>query len=762
MYQYQQWVIVVALLWSLVSNGYAFEAWTIKEIQVAGLKRIAVGTVFNYLPLKVGEMVDEDKTSLALSALFKTELFKDIRLERQGDTLIVRVEERPTIASITFKGNKDIETEELTKALKGIGFSEGRVFNRSLLDKVELELQRQYFSLGKYAVQLKSTVTPQTLNRVNIEIAIVEGAVASIRQIKIVGNQTFSDKVLLGEMALRPKKWFHFFSSSDRYDKQKLAGDLETLRSYYQDRGYVNFAIDSTQVTMTPDKQEVYITINLTEGDQYTVSDIKLVGNLILAQDELMSKVSVKPNNLFSRKEVTASVEALVERLGNEGYAFTNINPVPDVNAVNKTVAINFFIDPGKRIYVRRINFAGNNKTRDEVLRREMRQMEGGWLSTEKVKRSRVRLERLNYFDSVDVETPLVPGTNDQVDVNYTIVERPSGNLMAGVGFSQTQGFLFNASIEQDNFFGTGKRLGLDFNNSQVSTVYRFSYFNPYINIDGVSRGFSLFYRTTDAEEANLSRYTTDVYGTTLNYGIPLTEYNRINLGFDFDNTVLNTTDYTAEEVYQFIDRHGDEYQSYRLSTSWARDTRNHPLFPDYGMLQSFSAEVAIPGSDLTFYKVNYRQQWLFSLIKDYTLLIKGDIGYGKGYGDSEELPFFENYTAGGPRTVRGFKENTLGPLDSNGRPFGGNLRVVSNIEMILPVPFAQKARAFRMSAFFDIGNVYGNQEDFDASLLRYSTGVAAIWFSPIGIMNFSFSKPLKVKEGDQTQMFQFTVGTTF
>jgi outer membrane protein insertion porin family len=740
----------------------AFEAFVIEDIKLEGLRRISAGTVFNYLPVKLGENFSPARGGDAISALFKTGFFKDIRLERDGNVLIVVVTERPAISKITFKGNTDIEIEELTQALKNIGFAEGRVFNRSLLEQVKLELQRLYFNLGKYAVLIESTVTPLSRNRVGVQIDISEGVVAKIHQITFVGNQSTSDEDLFDEMKLSTGGWFSFFTKDNQYSKLQLAADLEALRSYYLDRGYINFNVVSTQVSITPNLKEVYITINIEECDKYTVSSVQLIGNLIVPKAELFDKIIIKAGSLFSRKKLSKSKEIISERIGDEGYAFANINAVPEIDSKNKTVSLSFFVDPGKRVYVRRINFKGNIKTRDEVLRREMRQMEGGFLSTKKIKRSLTRLERLNFFDEVTIETPRIPGTSDLVDVNYTVVERPSGNLLAGVGYSQTQKVVFNASIVQENFLGSGNRVGLTFNNSKVQTVYRFSYFNPYTTIDGVSRGFNIFYRSTDAEQANLSRYTMDRYGTSLNYGLPFTEFNYFNIGGAFDNTTLNTTQFSAEEVFDFIEANGNNYLSYRLTTSIRHDTRNRALFPDRGTLYSLSAQVALPFSDLSYYKVSYRHQWLYPLVKDYTFLLTGHVAYGDGFGNDENLPFFENYTAGGPRTVRGFRENTLGPLDSNWRPLGGDLKVVGNAEVILPIPFTKNVRSFRLSAFVDIGNVYGTGENFDTSQLRYSTGLSAIWLSPLGALSFSLAKPLNNEDGDQVEMFQFTIGRTF
>jgi len=753
-------LLLLIILWHPVAQ--AFESFIIKDIRLKGLRRIEAGTVFNYLPVTVGQRFSQEQAKTAISILFKTGFFKDVRLERDDNILIVRVKERPAISKLTFTGNEEIETEELIRSLKTIGFAKGRLFNRSLLEKVKLELQRQYFDLGRYAVQVKSTVTPLSRNRVAIEIDISEGAVARIKQINFVGNHTISDDELLDEMKSSTTGWFSFITDSDKYSRPKLAADMEAIRSYYFDRGYINFNLDSTQVSITPDKKEVYITINLTEGDKYTISQVKLLGNFSVPKAELLDKISIKAGDRFSRKQIIKSQEAIKERIGDDGYYFANINAAPDIDSDKKTVALSFYVDQGKRVYVRRINFKGNTRTRDEVLRREMRQMEGGWISTRDVKRSLTRLERLGYFEDVKVETPRVPNTDDQVDINYTVVEKPSSNIMASIGYAQTQGIVFNGSFNQDNFLGSGKRVGLTFNNSDVNTTYSFSYFNPYLTIDGVSRGFKLFYRSTDAEEANLSRYTTDAYGATVNYGLPITEYSNISFGAAFDHTKLKTTKSTAQEVFNFIEANGDSYDSYRLNARLRYDTRNRALFPSEGTLQSIRAELALPFSDLSYYKLTSRHQLLYPFTTDYIFLFKGQLGFGEGYGDDDNLPFFENFTAGGPRTIRGFRENALGPLDSEGRPFGGNLKVVGNAELIMPLPFLENARAFRFSAFVDVGNVYGTGEEFYNSQLRYSTGLSLIALTPLGLLSFSYAIPLKSQDGDKLERFQFTIGTTF
>lgn len=742
-----------------LTQAWAFEPFVIKDIRVEGLQRISAGTVFNYLPAKVGDKVDDARAAEAIRALFKTGFFKDVRLERQGDVLVVSVVERPAIADIKFTGNKDIETDKLKKSLKDVGFAEGQAFDRSLLDKVEQELQRQYFSQGKYGVKIKTVVTPLERNRVGIAINISEGKVARIKRINIVGNHAFKDSELLDQFQLTGPTTFSFYSGADQYSKQKLAADLETLRSFYQNRGYINFNIDSTQVSITPDKKDIYITVNITEGEPYTVKEVKLAGDLVVKSDELAKFITIRPGEIFSRKRATETSNKLSERLGNDGYAFANVNIIPDVDKEHKQVSLTFFVDPGKRVYVRRINMIGNIKTRDEVLRREMRQMEGAWFSTEKVNRSRTRLQRLGFFDEVNVETPAVPGTTDQVDVNYTVVERSSGTLSVGLGYSQGQGLLFNTSITQDNFLGTGNRVSAAFNNSRVNTIYSLGYTNPYYTLDGVSRGFNAFYRTTDAAQANVANYTTDAFGGDVNYGIPISENDTVHLGVGYEHTKLKTSVYTPIEILNFVTANGDSYNNVNVRGSWARDTRNRAILPDRGGLTSFSAESSVPGVNLQYYKLGARHQHFFPLSKKLTLSLNGEIGYGASFGKTTELPPFEKYYAGGANSVRGYQDNTLGPVGSTGQPLGGQTRVVGNMELYLPVPFMKDIKSFRLSAFVDAGNVY-DKASFKVNDLRFSTGVAAIWISPIGPLSFSLAKPFHYQSTDRTQIFQFSIGT--
>jgi outer membrane protein insertion porin family len=749
----------VLLTLLLCGSAGAFEPFEVTDIRVEGLERISPGTVFNYLPIKVGDTVNSGDTVNAVKALFKTGFFSDVRIERDGSVLVVYVKERAAISSIKITGNKDLETDKLLEGLKDIGLAEGRVFDRSLLDKVEQELRRQYFSRGKYEVKIQTTITPLERNRVGILIEISEGDAARIKQINIVGNHRFTEKELRKGFTLDTPNWLSFITKNDQYSKQKLAADLETLRSFYLDRGYLNFSIISTQVSITPDKRDIYITINITEGEQYKIKEVTLSGKLVLKPEELFPLVKINPGDVFSRKRVTEAVDRISAKLGDQGYAFANVNTVPDVDKAKKEVSLAFVVDPGKRVYVRRVNLKGNVVTRDEVLRREMRQMEAGWFSAEKVDRSRGRLQKLGYFKDVNVETPAVPGTTDQVDVDYSVTETSSGSITAGVGYAQTSGILFNASVSQDNFLGSGNRVSFAFNNSNVTTIYNFYYTNPYYTINGVSRGFGLYYKKTNADQANISSYSTDTYGANVNYGIPINEFDTVRVSPEFQNLKLKETNDSPNQVIDFIQQHGNDYNTVTLNSSWSHDTRNKVLLTDEGGLQSLSLAVAVPGSDLEYYKLNYEQRRYVPLTRNLTLSMHAQLGYGNGYGSYNNLPFFENYFAGGVRSVRGFEDNTLGPTDSNGNPIGGSVQVVGGTEVLFPAPFMEDSKSFRLGTFLDIGNVYSDLSSFDAGELRYSVGVSALWISPMGPLSISLGFPLNASGSDKVQNFQFTVG---
>nr|VFK54801.1 MAG: Beta-barrel assembly machine subunit BamA [Candidatus Kentron sp. TUN]VFK60437.1 MAG: Beta-barrel assembly machine subunit BamA [Candidatus Kentron sp. TUN] len=764
-------IVIFLLLLAIggFSRAFAMETFVVSDVRLEGLQRISAGTVFNYLSVKVGDVLDKDRAADAIHALFKTGFFKDVRIEREGNTLVVSVVERPSIARISFYGNSDINTEELLESLKQIGFANGRVFDRSVFDQVEQELRRSYFSLGKYGIKIKSTVTPLERNRVAIQFDIFEGEIAKIKQINIVGNDIYTDDELLDLFKLNTSRWYSFLTKSDQYSKQKLAADLELIRSYYLNNGYINFSIDSTQVSITPDKRYVYITINVNEGVRFSVSDIKLAGDFVVLEEELLKGVTVSRGSIFSRAAATQTSKNLAERLGEDGYAFANINAIPDINKEDREVDLTFFIDPGKRVYVRRVNFEGNAKTRDEVLRREMRQFEGAWISTKDVERSRVRLERLGFFDEVNIETSAVPGSTDQVDINISVVERPSGSVVAGAGFSQSQGILFQGSISQENFLGTGNRVSVTFNNSDVNRTFLFSHLNPYYTMDGISRGFHVRFQEIDAADANISDYALDELSAGLNFGIPINEFDSINAGFSVEHMNLNKGIIASKEIEDFVKKNGDNFNTLLLTGSWSRDSRNRKIFPNKGSFTYAGAEIAIPGSDLTYYKLTGKHQHFFPLFKDYVSMLHGEIGFGDSYGSTEDFPLTENFFAGGMRSVRGFEANTLGPLDtppslSSAEPesLGGNLKLEGSAEVIIPTPFIPDTKSTQFSAFIDVGNVYGPKEDLDLGTLRYSTGVATTWISPFGALTFSYAIPLKKEPHDEIQKFQFTFGTNF
>ncbi len=762
-------------------------AFVVEDIRVEGLQRISAGTVFNYLPIKTGDEVNAGNTAQIIRTLYKTGFFKDIRLEQDGNILILFVHERPAIAEINISGNKELDTEPLMAGLKDIGLSEGRVFQRALLDKVEQELNRQYFARGKYGVKIKSTVTPLERNRVGLEIEISEGLTARIKHINIIGNEAFEDDELLDEFELGVPSWYAFFSSRDKYSKQALSGDLETLRSYYLDQGFIDFKIESTQVSITPDKRDIYITVVVNEGDVFSLSDIKLAGDLEIPPQELFPLIHLKRGEVFSRKKLTASADRLNRHYSDAGYAFANVNTIPDIDRENKKVAITFFVDPGKRVYVRYINISGNTNTRDEVLRRELRQMESAWFSGEKTRLSRERLQRLGFFSEVNMETPAVPGATDLVDVNIGVTESASGQFSAGVGFTQTQGVIFNASISENNFLGTGNRFSAGFDTSDATKKLTISYTNPYYTIDGVSQGYELSYRETDYSELNLSKFSTDVGRLGVHFGVPITEYDRLRFSLAYEHTTFYLGSGPSDEILDFLRTNGDEFNNfedefnalegdsysdfggesfddYELVASWIHDTRDRAIFPNRGGRQVLSFEANIPGSDLQYYRINYSNAHYFQLTNSLTLKLNGEMGYGDGYGDDTELPFFRNFLAGGIGSVRGFEENTLGPQDSKDDALGANARILGQMELLFPAFGDEFKDTVRAGLFVDVGNVFdlAGDDNIEWDLFRASTGLMLSWFSPVGALSFSWGYPLKEEEGDDIKNLQFRIGGAF
>ncbi len=768
-------LIILAIFW--LPAIVVADMFVIKDIRVEGLQRISAGTVFNHIPVKIGERIQSEQSSSIIRELYKTGFFKNVRLEREDDVLIVFVQERPAIAQIGITGNDSMETEQLLMSLKDIGLAEGRVFNNSVLDRIERELRRQYFSNGKYGVKLESTVTPLERNRVAVDIAIKEGSAARIKRINIVGNTSFEEEDLLDSFKLGTSNMLSRITKNNQYSKQKLSADLETLRSYYLDRGYINFKVNSTQVSISPDKSDIYITINITEGDVYTINDIKLAGRMAVPKEQIFPLIHLSRGTIFSRKDVVDSADRINSLLGKNGYAFANVNSIPEINEEKKTVAVTYFVDPGKRVYVRNVNFRGNSNTRDEVLRREMRQMESAWFSSEQVKLSKERLQRLGYFDSVTIETPAVPGSTDQVDVNVTVKEKQTGNIMAGIGWSKSDGIMFNSSISQNNFLGTGKRVIFAFNNSDSQRHYQVGYTNPYYTVDGISRGFDLMYKQTDFADIDTAKYKTDVASAGVNFGIPLNEYDRVRFDFKVVGTTFEAGGGASKEVIGFIteddnvtNREAANFRSadkdfvdFQIGVSWSSDSRDSSLFPSRGGVQRLSAEMTVPGSDLEYYKVSYSHKRYFPLSESLTLSLNGDIGYGDGYGDTGKLPFFKNYFGGGVKTVRGYKDYSLGPRDSLNDPLGGNMKLFGSMEVTFPDPLGLAPETVRLGAFVDVGNVYDTDDDsVDIGDLRYSTGLSLKWLSPMGPLGFVVALPLNDESDDDTENFQFTFGTAF
>ncbi len=754
-------MLACVLALPLVAN--ALEPFIISDIRVDGLERIEPGTVFNYLPLKVGDEVNDEAAEESIKVLFKTGFFNDVQLNRDGDVLVVVVEERPSIASIEFEGNDEFKDDVLTEGMEQAGFAEGRIYNQSALDKVVQDLKNQYFNLGRYSASVDTEVTPLERNRVAITFNIDEGVVAKIKKISIVGNEAFEDKKLLKRFNLSTKKVFNFLFKKDQYSKQKLEADLETLRSFYQDQGYLEFKIESTQVSISDNRQDIFITIALNEGDLFTVGDIRVEATDTVPAEELEALLNLGPGDVFSRKAVSESRAAITDRLANDGYAFANVNAIPDIDRENKTVSFAFAIDIGRRVYVRRINISGNLATRDEVLRRELRQFEGAWYSAEDIQRSRVRLQRLGFFEDVRIETPQVPGTNDQVDLEVVVKERSTGTFLFGVGFSDEDGVLLQANISQDNLFGSGKELEVDINTSDVSRVVSIGYKNPYYTLNGISRGFRISSRRIDAAEADTAEFIAETELLGLEYQIPLSEFNSINFGIAGERIDLTTTPETPPEFEDFISQN-PESDNFKFTTSWSLDTRDSIIYPTIGFLRRFSLEATLPGSDLTYYKTTGRVSWFRPLSQRFVLRLGGELGYGDGFDELEVLPFFENFFAGGPNSVRGFDSRSLGPLDSGEtpEPTGGSARFLANVEVLTPFPGSEDAKDKRVGFFIDAGQVYSEADGIDLGELRYSAGIAFYWFSPVGPLTISVAQAINDEPGDDTESVQFSLGTLF
>ncbi|HEV8520094.1 MAG TPA: outer membrane protein assembly factor BamA [Burkholderiales bacterium] len=759
--------VILFVFGALVAfSAQAFDPFVVKDIRIEGIQRTEAGTIFSYLPVKVGETMTEDKAAQAIRSLYATGFFKDVSLEVDNSVLIVTVQERPSVAQIDISGAKEFSKEDLLKGLRSIGLAEGRIFDKGVLDKSEQELKRQYISRGKYSAQITTTATPLERNRVALRFDIVEGEVAKIRQIGIIGNKVFKESDLRGQLKLRTPGLMTWYTKDDQYSKQKLSADLESLRSYYLDRGYLEFNIESTQVSITPDKKDVYIIIGISEGPQYTVSDIKLAGEMLIPQDDALKLVKLKAGDIFSRAKLTESTKAIGDRLGNDGYAFANVNAVPDLDKDKRKVAFTFFVDPGRRVYIRRINVVGNTRTRDEVIRREMRQLEGGWYAADAITKSKQRVDRLGYFTEVNVETPSVPGTTDQVDLNLSVAEKPTGNILLGAGYGSSEGVILSGGVSQQNVFGSGNFLGVQLNTSKVNTVYSLSFTQPYWTVDGVSRGFDIYKRNVDPTAINAGAYRTSTIGAQVRLGIPFTDIDTVSLGFGYESTSITAFRNcdpavcidSPLRILNYVDTFGTDNTAILGSVGWARDTRDSAIYPTRGGTQRASVEAGLPGGTLQYYKFSYQNQRYFPLSQNFTLYLNGDVGYGNGLL-GKPLPFFRNYYAGGVTSVRGFYTSTIGPKDANDAPIGGSKKLVGNVELLFPFPGMSNDKSVRLSAFVDAGLI---GESYAFTDTRVGAGLAVLWVSPFGPIKISVAQPFRAKDNDQKQRFQFTFGQQF
>lgn len=750
-----------AVLLLVSAAVHAVQPFKVTDIRVVGAQRTDAGTVFSYLPVKVGDTLNDEKAAAAIKALYATGFYSDVRLEVENDVLVVLVQERPAIAQIDIDGSKEFTKENLKDGLKQVGLTEAKIFDRSTLDRAEKEIKRQYTSRGFYSAKVTTTVTPLERNRISLSFKIDEGEVAKITDINIIGATAFKEKELLDQFELSTGGWLSWFTKDDQYSKQKLTGDLEKLRSFYLNRGYLEFNVDSTQVSITPDKEKIYITVNVTEGPVYSISDIKFNGDLKVPESEIAALLLFKSGEVFSRQKVVDSVKRITDRLGNDGYSFANVNPVPDLDKEKRTAAFTLFVDAGRRVYIRRINIVGNQRTRDEVIRRELRQLESSWYSVEKINRSKERIDRTGFFEDVNIETPAVPGSQDQVDLNVTLKEKNTGQLQFGVGYSQFEKFTISTSVSQANIFGSGNQLSVAINSGSVNKTYALSYLNPYWTVDGVSRGFDIYRRDLDSSTLSIGTYTSKTEGLGVRFGVPITEYNNVNFGLGYERTKLGLTAASPQRYIDFVNLFGNSSDTIRGSLGFASDTRDSIFYPTRGTLYEFGVEAGIPGGDLKYYRATYHHQWLRPVYGKIVLALNGEVGVAGGYG-GKPLPFFKNFYAGGVDSVRGFQTSTLGPKDTNGDALGGSKRIIGNVELLFPMPGVKNDKSVRLSGFLDVGNVFGKDEKISASQLRASVGVAVSWYSPVGPLKFSLAKPLKKREDDKVERFQFLLGRVF
>jgi outer membrane protein insertion porin family len=802
--------LAIAACAAAIHGGSAYaqdtERFTVGDIRIEGLQRISEGTVYNYLPVNIGDQLDERRVAEALRALYGTGFFRDVEIRREGGTLVIAVLERPSIESFELKGNKDIKTEDLNKSLRNVGLAVGKTFDQSVLDEVKQYLTDQYFSRGKYAVHVDAKVEDVPGNKVKITIDINEGKRARIRQINVAGNTSFSDEELQEEFELKTPHWLSWYKQDDRYAREALSGDLETLRSYYMDRGYANFRVDSTQVAIAPEKDDIFITVNVAEGDVFKIGEVKLAGNLVVPESELRRLLMIKPGDTYSRKQITNTTEAMSARLGLDGYAFAKIDPVPQANAETHEIALTFLIEPGNRVYVRRVNFNGTSGVNDEVFRREMRQLEGAYLSNAAVERSKQRIQRLPFIEKVEAESTPVPGTPDLVDVNFEIKEGLPGQFGGGVGYSESQSVILNGNFVHSNFMGTGNRVAAEINSGRYSKSYSFSHTDPYTTIDGLSRTFSLSYRDVTQFTSATSDFDTQTATAGLDYGYPISEFQTLRFGVSLQQAELVTSEGgSAPEAIDWVRNNGNsdvrianegtdfayavystKFNTYELNLGWSYDSRNRAIFADRGMRHRVNVGYTGPGSDVEYWTASYDYLQFMPIWRGFTLMFNAEFAYGEALGDTTSIPPYRQFFAGGPDSVRGYRENRLGPQDFYGRPYGGNLRSVAQTELLLPMPEKWRNSA-RFSLFYDIGNVFSTEDinfvtpfvndvtprqpvdyDFSYDALKHSTGVAVQWLAPLGVFRFSYAIPLNAKSGnatryeDEKEGFQFSIGQAF
>ncbi|MEY4209209.1 MAG: hypothetical protein RLZZ20_2361 [Pseudomonadota bacterium] len=778
--------LIAAAAFSLCAgHGFAVDPFTVKDIRVEGIQRTEAGTVFSYLPVRVGDTFNDEKAAAAIKALYATGFFKDVRIEADGNVLVVLVEERPAIASVDFTGVKEFDKKQLTKSLKDLGLGESRILDKALVDRAEQELKRQYLSRGLYGMQVTTTVTPIERNRVNVTFAVDEGEVSKIKQINIVGNKAFKDSELLDQIKLSTPGWFTWYSKADQYSKQKLAGDIEALRSFYLNRGYLEMQVESTQVSISPDKKDIYININIKEGEKFTVSGVKLEGEMLGREDELSRLVTLTKGDAYSGEKMNETTKKITERMGVFGYAFANVNAVPDINREKNEVSFTIFVDPGKRVYVRRINVGGNDRTRDEVIRREFRQFESSWYDGDKIRLSRDRLGRLGFFLDTNVDTLEVPGAPDQVDLNVNVTEKPTGNIMVGAGFSSSEKLTLTGSINQSNAFGTGNNIGINVNTSKVFRTIALSHTNPYFTEDGVSRTTEIFLRTA-RPPLYLSNvdYKVVTKGGSVNFGVPFTEFDRVFFGIGIEDTTVDVygNDRSPARYIEYVEKFGTlnngvgnaHTTAIPLTVAWQRDNRDSALIPTKGRYRRANLEVS-PGGSAKYYRTTYQDQYYFplNLANTATLAINGEVNYGAGLG-GDPYPIFKNFYAGGIGTVRGYQAgsvsvagNNYGSTSSSSLfrlPIGGQARILANAELQMPFPGTGVDRSLRWFTFLDAGQVFNPQdgENINIGDLRYSTGLGISWISPVGPLKLSLGYPMNPKPFDRTQRFQFQLGTGF